>query len=103
MKWLKKRRSAFTLLEMSIVLFIISLLILIILPNINEQRKNAMSVHQDAMVNVVQTQAELFENETGHQATSLSQLRANDYLTGAQLARAKHEQIVLHNGKAIRR
>lgn len=103
MNFIKKKRSAFTLLEMSIVLFIISLLILIILPNISKQRHNAMSVHQDAMVNVVQTQAELFENETGHEANSLSQLRANDYLTGAQLARARREQIVLSHGKALRR
>lgn len=100
MKVLKKKRSAFTLLEMSIVLFIISLLILIILPNITKQRKNAMSIHQDAMVNVVQTQADLFENETGHAPDSLQELHANDYLTNAQLAKAQREQIVLYHGKA---
>lgn len=36
---MKKKKSAFTLLEMAVVLFIISLLILIILPNVAAQRK----------------------------------------------------------------
>lgn len=38
MKILKKKQSGFTLLEMSIVLFIISLLVLIMLPNLSQQR-----------------------------------------------------------------
>ena len=44
-KYLKKKKAGFTLLEMSIVLFIISLLILIILPNLAQQRKNATRIH----------------------------------------------------------
>lgn len=36
-----KRRRGFTLIEMTIVLFIISLLVLIILPNLNGQRGHA--------------------------------------------------------------
>lgn len=51
-----RKREAFTLLEMSIVLFIISLLILIVLPNLTAQRKSAKRIHRDAMVSVVQTQ-----------------------------------------------
>lgn len=45
MKILKKKQSGFTLLEMSIVLFIISLLVLIMLPNLSQQRKHANSIH----------------------------------------------------------
>ena len=48
-----RKRSAFTLVEMATVLFIIALLILIILPNLAAQRKHATRVHEDAMVNVV--------------------------------------------------
>lgn len=95
-----KKRSAFTLLEMSIVLFIISLLILIILPNITRQRKNAMNVHRGAMVNVVQTQAELYANESGQTATSLKQLADHHYLSKEQLTKARKEHIVLRHGKA---
>ena len=53
-----RKREAFTLLEMSIVLFIISLLILIVLPNLTAQRKSAKRIHRDAMVSVVQTQVD---------------------------------------------
>lgn len=35
----QKKHSAFTLIEMVIVLFIISLLLLIIIPNVNQQKK----------------------------------------------------------------
>lgn len=35
------KRAAFTLIEMVIVLFIISLLLLIIIPNINQQKQAA--------------------------------------------------------------
>ncbi|WP_283599455.1 prepilin-type N-terminal cleavage/methylation domain-containing protein [Ligilactobacillus aviarius] len=44
-----KKVKGFTLIEMAIVLFIISLLILIIIPNINHQRKNAVNVNSNAM------------------------------------------------------
>ncbi|MDN6543613.1 MAG: prepilin-type N-terminal cleavage/methylation domain-containing protein, partial [Lentilactobacillus parabuchneri] len=47
-KQVKKTRSGFTLIEMTIVLFIISLLILIIIPNLSNQRKLAQSVHSSA-------------------------------------------------------
>ena len=55
---MKKRRQGFTLLEMSIVLFIISLLILIMIPNLTKQRQNASKIHQRAMVNVIQRSEE---------------------------------------------
>ncbi|MGN1279625.1 MAG: competence type IV pilus major pilin ComGC [Limosilactobacillus sp.] len=98
-----KRQPAFTLLEMSIVLFIISLLILIILPNLSRQRQNASRIHRDAMVSVVQTQADAYENETGDTSVSLEQLKQHDYLTAAQVQKAKKEKIAIVNGKAVQR
>ena len=63
MKILKKKQSGFTLLEMSIVLFIISLLVLIMLPNLSQQRKHANSILGKAMTSVIQTQIDACENE----------------------------------------
>ena len=62
-----RKREAFTLLEMSIVLFIISLLILIVLPNLTAQRKSAKRIHRDAMVSVVQTQVDEYANDGGNE------------------------------------
>lgn len=99
---MKKKRKGFTLLEMSIVLFIISLLILIIIPNLAKQRQNASKVHQRAMVNVIQTQADLYENETGHSPTSIQQLYRSHYLTISQVKSAKKNQIVINHGQVMK-
>lgn len=100
---MKKKRSAFTLIEMAIVLFIISLLILIVLPNLATQRKHAVATHGKAMVTVVQTQLDLFENDTGRKAGSLEQLAHHQYLTAAQVKKAHEEHIVVRNGQAGQR
>lgn len=102
-KYLTKKRAGFTLLEMSIVLFIISLLILIVLPNLAQQRQNANRIHRNAMVSVVQTQVDAYENETGSSSVSLDQLREHNYLTPAQVQKAKKEGIAIVDGKAVHR
>lgn len=102
-KLLTKRQSGFTLLEMSIVLFIISLLILIVLPNLAQQRKHANKVHGNAMVAVVQTQIDAYENESGVNNVDYATLQSNDYLTKAQVQNARREHIVIVNGKALQR
>lgn len=98
-----KKREAFTLLEMSIVLFIISLLILIILPNLTAQRKNAKKIHRDAMVSVVQTQVDEYANDGGNENVSLEELRDAKYLTSAQVKKAHEQHIVIVDGKVIKR
>lgn len=103
MKILKKQQSGFTLLEMSIVLFIISLLVLIMLPNLSQQRKHANSIHGKAMTSVIQTQIDAYENENGTDNVSLEELNKANYLTDAQVQQAHHEKIVIVDGKAIQR
>ena len=99
----KQKRHAFKLLEMAIVLFIISLLVLIILPNLSTQREHATKIHENAMTNVVQTQLDLYENDTGQKAQSIDQLVENQYLTSAQAQKAASEHIKVVNGKAERK
>lgn len=103
MKILKKKQSGFTLLEMSIVLFIISLLVLIMLPNLSQQRKHASSIHGKAMTSVIQTQIDAYENENGTDNVGLEELNKANYLTDAQVQQAHHEKIVIVDGKAIQR
>ena len=99
----KTRRRAFTLLEMAIVLFIISLLVLIVLPNLSTQREHATKIHENAMTNVVQTQLDLYENDTGQRAQSIDQLVENQYLTAAQAHKATSEHIKVVYGRAERK
>lgn len=100
---MKKKCEAFTLIEMSIVLFIISLLILIMLPNLAAQRKHAMGAHRQAMVAVVQTQIDLYKNDTGENSVDYGRLQRNDYLTAAQVAKAHRQRILIVNGRAVAR
>ncbi|GAB5052739.1 competence type IV pilus major pilin ComGC [Pediococcus ethanolidurans] len=99
---LRKKKSAFTLIEMTVVLFIISLLILIVLPNIAQQRSNAKSIHGNAMVEVVQTQIDLYENEHQKLPASLDELKEGGYLTEKQVSQAEANHITIKDNKAVK-
>ncbi|KRK97259.1 hypothetical protein FD04_GL002121 [Secundilactobacillus odoratitofui DSM 19909 = JCM 15043] len=88
-----KFKKAFTLLEMTIVLFIIGLLILIIAPNISSQKKHANGVHTGAMTTVIQTQLDTYLETTHHKTASLSELQQAGYLTSRQVKIAQQEGI----------
>lgn len=90
------RRHGFTLVEMTIVLFIISLLVLIILPNLSGQRHRAQGIHRGAMTTVVQGQVTAYLDD--HQtATSVdfATLEKSGYLTSQQVSEAKREGIAI--------
>lgn len=83
------KKDAFTLIEMVVVLFIITLLILIILPNVGAQRKKAQSTGDEAFISTVETQRELYQNAHGGGVPTLSQLKSEGYLTQRQYKRAQ--------------
>lgn len=98
-----KKRSGFTLIEMTIVLFIISLLILIIVPNLNGQRKKAESVHNDAMISLVQSQIDAYLIDKGDANVTYQSLKDDNYLNSSQIARAEKQGINIDNNKAIKK
>ncbi|KXT77913.1 competence type IV pilus major pilin ComGC [Streptococcus sp. DD13] len=57
----RKYVSAFTLIEMLIVLLIISVLLLLFVPNLSNQKENVKETGNAAIVKVVEGQAELYE------------------------------------------
>ncbi|TPR35203.1 competence type IV pilus major pilin ComGC [Apilactobacillus micheneri] len=98
-----KKRSGFTLIEMTIVLFIISLLILIIVPNLNGQRKKAESIHNNAMISLVQSQIDAYLIDKGDANVTYQSLKENDYLNSSQISRAEKQGINIDNNKAIKK
>ena len=74
---MKKKRNAFTLIEMVIVLAIVALLILLISPNLVAQKQRAEKKTDQALVTTLQTQVELAADEQGHQIKSLDGLTDN--------------------------
>lgn len=98
-----KNRRGFTLIEMTIVLFIISLLILIIIPNISNARQHAQGVHNNAMVSVVQSQIDDFLEDNPNQQVSYGTLSDKGYLTNAQVHKAYYDDhIQIENNKAVK-
>ncbi|GEO65935.1 competence type IV pilus major pilin ComGC [Levilactobacillus spicheri] len=89
-------RHGFTLVEMTIVLFIISLLILIILPNLNGQRHRAQGIHEHAMATVVQGQVTAYlDDHEGEHNVTYEQLVKEKYLTPQQAHQATAEHLTI--------
>src|SRR5699024_5750797 len=98
---MKRKRYGFTLIEMAIVLFIISLLNLIILPNIYTQRKHANTVYDNALQTQLNTQAELYMDEKNTNTVTIDELKSANYLNNDQYDQIKKKniEIKLDNGK----
>ena len=76
--------KAFTLIEMLVVLLIISVLLLLFVPNLTKQKDSVKETGNAAVVKVVESQAELYElNHTNDQAT-LAKLIADGNITNKQ-------------------
>ena len=87
---MKKIRKAFTLIEMVIVLFIISLLLLIMIPNLANQKEHANTRSEEAFKTTLVTQAEMFIDnaEDKPDKVTLEQLETANYISAAQKKRA---------------
>lgn len=78
-----KRFAAFTLIEMLVVLLIISILILLFVPNLTKQKESIRNTGRGAVVKVVESQAELYELEN-ESYPSLSSLVSGGYISQEQ-------------------
>ena len=85
MTFLKKAKvQAFTLVEMLVVLLIISVLLLLFVPNLTKQKDAVDDKGKAAVVKVVESQAELYRLDKNEEA-SLSQLQADGRITAEQV------------------
>ncbi|HLS23850.1 MAG TPA: competence type IV pilus major pilin ComGC [Pseudogracilibacillus sp.] len=75
-----KREEAFTLVEMLIVLLIISILILLIVPNIAKRSSNIHAQGCDAQVELVQSQVVAYELDHKEKPGSLQTLLSKNYI-----------------------
>lgn len=80
---LKLKKKAFTLVEMLVVLGIISLLLLLFVPNLSKQKDAVKESGGAAVVKVVESQMELYELKHNKEAT-VADLQAADYITKEQ-------------------
>lgn len=81
---MKKKNSGFTLLEMLVVLFIISLLLLLFVPKIMSQRESAQNKSDEAIAKVVETQIEVYELDHDGKTPSEQDLISGEYVKKEQ-------------------
>lgn len=74
---ISKSVKAFTLLEMLVVLLIISVLMLLFVPNLSQQKDKVNETGNAAVVKVVDSQAELYSLNENAQATLGKLVSAN--------------------------
>ncbi|WP_195595059.1 competence type IV pilus major pilin ComGC [Streptococcus oralis] len=79
----KAKVKAFTLVEMLVVLLIISVLLLLFVPNLTKQKDAVDDKGKAAVVKVVESQAELYRLDKNDDA-SLSKLQADGRITAEQ-------------------
>ena len=77
------KAKAFTLVEMLVVLLIISVLLLLFVPNLTQQKEAVNDKGKAAVVKVVESQSELYSLDKNEEA-SLSKLKADGRITEEQ-------------------
>lgn len=90
-------QKGFTLIEMLIVLMIISVLIILIIPNLSEKSKGVYDQGCDALVKVVQTQVESYYLDKGTYPLTLDALVTEEYITEDQKTCSNNKVLVLNS------
>lgn len=102
--WMKKKllnNNGFTLVEMILVLFVISVLLILVIPNVTKQKEKIDHQGTDALVTVVETQIELYQLEKGNvESVTFEMLEKAGYLKNKQVKNAKDKGIKI-NGTAV--
>lgn len=84
-----KKYRGFTLLEMMLVLLIISILVLLFIPKISEQRANAQNKSDAAIIQVVDTQVEVYKMDNAGVEVTPELLKDKKYITDKQYTEYK--------------
>lgn len=79
-----KNQKGFTLIEMLIVLMIISVLIILIVPNLGKKAQDVNTKGCEALISVVQTQIAAYTLDEGTPPVSVADLTSKNYITEEQ-------------------
>ncbi|MFD2759406.1 competence type IV pilus major pilin ComGC [Lentibacillus juripiscarius] len=79
-----KNQRGFTLIEMLIVLMIISVLVMLLIPNLGKKSKEVNEKGCEALVSVVQAQADAYYIEKNSYPGTIEILKTAEYITEDQ-------------------
>ncbi|MBY7143382.1 prepilin-type N-terminal cleavage/methylation domain-containing protein [Virgibacillus sp. NKC19-3] len=96
-----KNNRGFTLIEMLIVLMIISVLIILFIPNLSDRSGDVHGTGCDALISLVQSQVELYELEEGSKPGTIQALVDNEYITPDQTECSNGNTLSIDNGMSL--
>ena len=94
------KASGFTILEMLIVLLVITVLLLVTLPNIQQKEKIIRAKGCEALLDIVNSQILLYEIDTNKTPGSVPDLISQGYLKEGQNACPNGSQVIIQDGQA---
>ncbi|GAB3791365.1 competence type IV pilus major pilin ComGC [Virgibacillus kimchii] len=94
-----KNNRGFTLIEMLVVLMVISVLIILIVPNLNTNSENINEKGCDALTAVVQAQVDAYYIDNGNYPASLDKLEEADYINTEQQTCPDGNDLEYSNGE----
>ncbi|MBU5594777.1 prepilin-type N-terminal cleavage/methylation domain-containing protein [Amphibacillus sp. MSJ-3] len=81
-----KDERAFTLIEMLLVLAVISLLLILIVPNLADKNEEVHNKGEEALIQMAESQVQAYYIDNGKYPTSVRQLVNENYLSTDELA-----------------
>lgn len=93
-------KKGFTILEMILVLTVISIIVLVTIPNIAQKRKIINKIGCEALIEVVNSQILLYELNEGETPDSVEDLVEEGYLTSSQCICPDGSEIDIVDGQA---
>ena len=94
-------KKAFTLIEMLLVLLIISLLLILIIPNIAKQTAHIQTTGCDAQVKMVNSQIEAYTLKHNRNPNNIEELIAEGFIKEGQKNCKSGQTISISNGEAV--
>jgi competence protein ComGC len=88
-----KNESGFTLIEMLIVLLIISILLLLAIPNITKHNETINNKGCEALEELVESQVQFYKMDTGNYPNDLDELVSKKYIKSYQCPNGVYLQL----------
>jgi len=93
-----KNEKGFTLVEMMIVLMIISVLIILIVPNLRNQTETVNSKGCEALISVVQSQTNAYYLDEGSYPSTIDKLASEKYIKNEQKSCPNGKKLIIEDG-----
>ena len=101
-KGLLAQQGGFTLIEMLIVLFIVSVLMLLVIPGMSGHQENAQKTGDAAFQSSLQSQVDLYRLEKDGPPSGFDEMKSAGYLTEQQTTKAKATYSIGSGGKVVK-